>query len=69
MVYLFCGALLGFVMSSVLFIQKIWRLQDKLAEARHRAKFYKRECENLTRQQAEWEIASKCDSSNYFSRF
>ena len=50
-----CGVALGFVLSSVLFMQKVWRLQDALNEAKHKAKFYKNECGNLTRQIAEWE--------------
>lgn len=64
-----CGIALGFVLSSVLFINKVWRLQDRLSEEKHKARFYKRECEKMCRQVAEWETVSKCDSYDLFGKF
>ena len=58
-----CGIALGFVLAFALFVQKIWNLKDRLDEERFKAKYYRKECEKLARQVAEWETA-KCDAQD-----
>lgn len=57
MAVLFCGIALGFVLSTALFIQKIWSMRDRLDEARARERFYKNECLRQQRENVEWEQA------------
>lgn len=57
MAVLFCGIALGFVLSSALFIQKIWSMRDRLDEARARERFYKNECLRQQKDKIEWEQA------------
>ena len=77
---LFAGVILGFVLSSVLFIQKIWREQDKAEEWKSRAEFYKKELLSVMNPDAVYingkgnvakvkEILGKCNSSDLFGPF
>lgn len=59
---LFAGMVFGFVMSSVMFLQKIWDLRDRLYNEKYRAKFYKRELEKARQQTIEWKTV--CGSFN-----
>ena len=64
MALLICGVVLGFVLSSALFIQKIWSLQDKAEHYKFKAKFYMNECKEKNRQLAEWETVSECGAQD-----
>ena len=65
---LFVGAIFGFVLSSVMFMQKIWRTEERAKEWKARAQFYKRECVKAMSEAEEWKEA-RCDSSDLFKRF
>ena len=67
MAVLFCGVLLGFVLSTILFIQKIWDLQDKADYYKTRAKFYEEESVKQYRSRKEWEVCE--GSSDLFKSF
>lgn len=67
MAVLFCGVLLGFVLSTVLFINKVWSLQDKADHYKAKAKFLEEECVKQYRSRKEWEVCE--DSSDLFKSF
>lgn len=60
------GIILGFVLSCVCFMQKIWRLEDRAREYKSRARFYKAELDRELRNRAEWE--SVCGKELDFSK-
>jgi len=66
MALMICGVVLGFVASWILFVQKIWRLEDQAEEYKARAKFYKKELDQELRNRAEWE--SVCGEPIDFSK-
>ena len=61
----FVGVVMGFAMAVIMFVRKIWDLQDRLAEEKHTSKFYKRECEKAVRQIVEWEAVTGVKSDLY----
>lgn len=66
---LICGVGLGFVLSTALFIQKIWNMRDVISELKLRNKFYKSECVRLMREKQEWDEVKSIEESDYFQRF
>lgn len=76
---LLIGVIFGFILSSVLFIQKIWREEDKRVEWESRAKFYKREYlkamqgpEEITvnmKPEDKEKFIRQCNSSDLFGKF
>ena len=65
---LVAGFVLGFVMSFILFMQKVWRLEDRINGWKSRARFYKKECIKAMRENEEWTEA-KCGSSDLFKEW
>ena len=65
---LFGGLVLGFVLSTALFIQKIWSLQERLAEEKFKAKFYREKCVKQSKEKIEWERAKLDAQRGSYSR-
>ena len=63
------GVGIGFVLSCVMFMSKMWRLEDEMDYYKSRARFYKRECVKQHRENIEWENASQCASRDLFTNF
>ena len=54
MALLFCGIALGFVLSTALFIQKIWQLRDEVEYYRARARVAERMLKDERKDRMEW---------------
>lgn len=67
MAVLFCGVALGFVLSTALFIQKIWSANDKAEYYKERAEFFKNEAVKEHKARREWEVCE--GSSDLFTKF
>jgi len=54
MTLLFCGIALGFVLSFVLMVNRLWRMEDKMEYYRAKAKVYERTIKAERKDRMEW---------------